>query len=116
MSEYITLPNTFNIKNILNLIDELNNISINQNTRICSFDITNMYTNIPLNILTNIIRNTLSKGEIPQVIIYEIDRITRLVLEQNYFQHNKIFYKQKEGLAMGAPSSSILSEIFLQFM
>jgi hypothetical protein len=95
MSEYITLPNTFNIKNILNLIDELNNININQNTRICSFDITNMYTNIPLNILKNIIRNTLSKGEIPQVIIYEIDRITRLVLEQNYFQHNKIFYKQK---------------------
>jgi hypothetical protein len=74
-----------------------------------------MYTNIPLNILTNIIRNTLSKEEFPQVIIYEIDRITRLVLEQNYFQHNKIFYKQK-GLAMGAPSSSILSEIFLQFM
>jgi hypothetical protein len=58
----------------------------------------------------------LSKEEILQVIIYEVDRITRLVLEQNYFQHDKIFYKQKESLAMGAPSSSILSEIFLQFM
>jgi hypothetical protein len=74
-----------------------------------------MYTNIPSNTLTNIIRNTLSKEEIQQVIIYEIDRITRLVFEQNYFKHNKIFYKQK-GLAMGAPSSSILSEIFLEFM
>jgi hypothetical protein len=79
MSEYITLPNMFNIKNTINLVGELNNISINQNTRIFSFDITNMYTNIPLNILTNIIRNTLLKEEIPQVIIYEIDRMTRLV-------------------------------------
>jgi hypothetical protein len=61
-----------------------------------------MYTNIPLHILTNIIRNTLSKEEIPQVIIYEIDRITRLVLEQNYFQHNKIFYKQKRS-SHGSP-------------
>jgi hypothetical protein len=75
-----------------------------------------MYTNIPSNTLTNIIRNTLSKEEIQQVINYEIDRITRLVFEQNYFQNNNIFYKQKEGLAMGAPSSSTLSEIFLQFM
>jgi hypothetical protein len=74
---------------------------MNQNTRICSFDITNMYTNIPLNTLTNIIRNTLSKEEILQVIIYEIDRITILVFQQNYFQHNNIFYKQKQGLPWG---------------
>jgi peptide methionine sulfoxide reductase MsrA len=114
--EYITLPNTFNIQNTMNLIAELNNININHNTRIRSFDITNMYTNIPLNTLVNIIQCTLSKEDVPQAIIYEIDRITKLILEQNYFQHNNIFYKQKDGLTMGAPSSSILSEIFLQFM
>jgi hypothetical protein len=37
-------------------------------------------------------------------------------MAQNYFQHNNHFYKQKEGLATGAPSSSILSEIYLQFL
>jgi hypothetical protein len=56
----------------MDLINELNNWSINQNIRMCSFDITNMYTNTPLNTLTNIIRNTLSKEEVPQLIIFEI--------------------------------------------
>jgi hypothetical protein len=81
----------------MDLVNELNNININQNTRMCSFDITNIYNNIPLNAITSIIRSTLSKEEIPQSIIYEI---TKLVIEQNYFQHNKLFYKPKEGLAM----------------
>jgi hypothetical protein len=98
------------------IIKELNNININHKIRICSFDITNMYTNIPLNTLTTIIRNTLSKWGIPQPVINEIDRITKLITEQNYFHHNNLFYKQKEGLAMGAPSSSVLSELYLQFL
>jgi hypothetical protein len=67
----------------MNLINELNNLNINQNIRVCSFNITNMCINIPLNTLTNIIRNILSKEEIPQLIIYEIDRITKLIIEQN---------------------------------
>jgi hypothetical protein len=75
-----------------------------------------MYTNIPLKILTTIIRNTLSNGDTPQPIIKEIDRITKLAIEQNYFHHNNLFYKQKEGLAMDAPSSSVLSELYLQFL
>jgi hypothetical protein len=50
----------------MDLVNELNNISINNNIRICSFDITNMYTNIPINTLTTVIRNTLSKGDSPQ--------------------------------------------------
>jgi hypothetical protein len=58
--------------------------------------------------LTTIIQNTHSKRDIPQPIINELDRITKLRIEQNFFHHNNnLFYKQNEGLAMGAPSSSI---------
>jgi hypothetical protein len=82
----------------------------------CSFDITNMYTNIPLNSVINIIRDALAQDNHPHAVIREIDRINNTILEQNYFQHNNQFFKQKEGLAMGAPSSPIFSEIFLQFL
>jgi predicted cupin superfamily sugar epimerase len=37
-------------------------------------------------------------------------------MEQIYFQFNNKHYKQKEGLAMGAPTSAILSEIYLQYI
>jgi hypothetical protein len=36
------------------------------------------------------------------------------ITQQNYFQHNDITITQTDGRAMGAPSSSIISEIFLQ--
>jgi hypothetical protein len=67
---------------------------------------------IPLNTLPNIIRNKLSKGGILQTAIHAIDRIAILVLEQNYFQHNKGFYNQKEGLAMGAPRPPYYQKYF----
>jgi hypothetical protein len=35
--------------------------------------------------------------------------LIQIILHQNYFQHEKEIFQQKEGLAMGAPTSSILS-------
>jgi hypothetical protein len=60
-----------------------------------------MYTNIPLNSVVNIIRDTLTQDNHPQTVIHEIDMITNTVLEQNYFQHNTQFYKQKGGTSYG---------------
>jgi len=37
-------------------------------------------------------------------------------MNQNYSEFHNIFYIQKKGLAMGAPTFSILYEIYLQFM
>jgi hypothetical protein len=37
-----------------------------------------------------------------------------IILKQNYFYHGEKTITQTDGLAMGAPSSSILSEVFLQ--
>jgi hypothetical protein len=42
--------------------------------------------------------------------------LVKEVLEQNYFAHNNIIYQQTEGLAMGAPTSSIFSEAFIQHL
>jgi len=43
-------------------------------------------------------------------------KITQTIINQNYFQFQDTIYLQKEGLAMGAPTPSILSEIYLQHM
>lgn len=59
IKQYTELLNSYNINNTTHLISTLQNTSIDQNTRICLFDITNMYTNIPTNIITKIIHETL---------------------------------------------------------
>jgi hypothetical protein len=47
LKDAIPLPNTFNIPNSNKLIHSLKVITIQNNTKLCSFDTTNMYTNIP---------------------------------------------------------------------
>jgi hypothetical protein len=37
-------------------------------------------------------------------------------MEQNYIQFAQQYYKQIDGLAMGAPISAILAEIYIQHM
>jgi hypothetical protein len=103
----------YNIQNTIHLITELQSIEINEDMRICSFDIENMYTNIPKTEVVNIIKNVIenNSGTINQK---EIIDILKIILEQNYFEFNKQFYKQTEGLAMGAPTSAILAEIYIQ--
>jgi hypothetical protein len=50
------------------------------------------------------------------MVSLEIIYILKIILEQNYFQYDKQHYKQTEGLAMGAPTSAVLAEIFTQHM
>ena len=46
----------------------------------------------------------------------ELNQMCNTVLAQNYFQFNNSYYVQKTGLAMGAPTSSIFPEIYLQYL
>lgn len=40
---------------------------------------------------------------------------TNTIINHNYLQFNNIYYKQEDRLAMGAPTSAILVEIFVHF-
>jgi hypothetical protein len=97
-------------------MEELNSLTIHEDTKICSFDITNMYTNIPQQELKSIIHNELANNFTGKLNTTEIMHIVETIISQNYFQHNNTVYKQQDGLAMGAPTSAIFSEIFIQHL
>ena len=91
---------------------------INETTKLCSLDIVNMYTNIPTDEVRNIIKDLMNRNynRKNEEEKNEILNLLDIVLEQNYV-HTCIrdrHYIQNEGLAMGAPTSAILSEVFLQ--
>jgi hypothetical protein len=64
LHDYLQLPNTYNIQNSIQLMGDLKLITINKNTRLCSFDIVNMYTNIPKNDIITITKNILQNYDI----------------------------------------------------
>ena len=88
----------------------------NNNLKLASFDITNMYTNIPTDELPVIIQNHCTRNNINMTTQTEIIHLCDIILNQNYFHFNGSYYLQNTGLAMGAPTSSIFSEIYLQYL
>jgi hypothetical protein len=95
---------------------DLSDIPFAPSIKLASFDIANMYTNIPNGELINIIDEMCDKQNTGHTLKMEIIRIVRLIMAQNYFKFGGKTYLQKRGLAMGAPTSSILSEIYMQYM
>ena len=52
----IELPYMFNVTNAARLINDMNDINVDINSRLASFDITNIYANIPTGELRTIIK------------------------------------------------------------
>ena len=75
------------------------------------YDITNMYTNIPVVETIDIIINKLIEQNENKQHITKIKNSLQLILQQNYFEFNSKIYQQKEGLAMGSLLSLSLIHI-----
>ena len=97
----ICLPNTHTIKNSLELAIEVNNIQINENNRIITLDIKDLYVNWPTKNILCITEFWLNKGNQDRVTIHQTPYILETILKQNYFQHNNQFYQPNKGIAMG---------------
>ena len=101
------------IKNSVELSKTLKNVKVPNNGVLVSFDVTNMFPNIPNYDCLQIIANTLTIQNVNPVIKNEILSLFDLCINENYFQYDNKFYKQKDGLAMGSPLSPLLAEVFM---
>jgi hypothetical protein len=113
---YIPLPYTYNVKNTTHLINDLKEILYNQNLSLASLDIANMYTNIPTGELITIIDKACQNNYIENNLKHDIFKLAKTIIEQNCFQFGGRTYILSEGLAMGAPTSSIFSELYLHHL
>jgi hypothetical protein len=95
-------------------MQNLETLHIDNNTKLCSFDITYMYTNISINETTHIISDILENNRTPKNEKQELELLLNAIYEHNYMQINDQFYKHEAGLAMGAPTSPIIAETFIQ--
>jgi hypothetical protein len=71
-----------------------------------------MYTNIPIREFTDIIKNILDNKNTTEKN-KELKTLLNTIINQNYSQFNQ-YYKKEDGLEMGAPTSAVLVEIFIQ--
>ena len=113
LTQNIKLEDNSSIKNNIELVDKIISIHIPSGAKLASFDVTNMYTNIPIAETLQITENLLTQNQIEAKKVKEAIEILKTIMQQNYFQHDNKFYTQNDGLPMGSPLSGTLANIYL---
>ena len=80
-----------------------------------SFEVKNLFTNVPLNetidiILTKVYDENKKETNIPKSILKEL---LHLCTKHVHFKFNNEIYIQCDGVAMGSPLGSLLANIFM---
>ena len=96
----------------------IRNVPIEDDEITVSFDVTSLYTNIPIIDMLNIIKDYVNsddqfvtKTAIPQD---KFLGLVHLVLTTTWYTFNSQFYQQTDGVAMGVPADSTTAEIYMQ--
>jgi hypothetical protein len=108
------LPNTDNIEHTRELILKLRHTPVSPHYKLASLDMKNLYTNIPVQETRYILLGNLEQNGTDPTVTQELMNWYDTITNQNYFTHNGSTMIQQDGLAMGAPSSGLISELFLQ--
>ena len=106
------------IRDSVDLINKLKDKSIPPNFSICSFDLKDMYTNIPqgptLQILKDRLENDADLSKRTPMKVNDILALVKLDLDLAYFRWRGEYYKQLKGFGMGKSTSSPLSDIYME--
>lgn len=89
---------------------DLLEILLDKNLKLISSDIRNMYSNVLIRKLLEIMGLMCNQNGINKELKYATTKFCKILTKQNYFQ-----YIQEDGLAMGTPTSSVFLEIYLQY-
>ena len=106
--------NQYTLKNSAQLTQEIDKITIHDKMFMASFDIKDLYTNIPLKETVEITMSLLP-GQLLSLPQNLFRKLLELSIFNTMFAFNGKYYKQQDGLGMGLPLSPTLANIFLCF-
>lgn len=97
----LTSYNSFTVNNSTSFVKLIQSFPLNHNDILVSFDVTSLYTSVPVDKAITILKNKLqahSKFNINEQ--QDILKLTDLCTNSTYFKFRDKFYKQSEGLAI----------------
>jgi len=112
LKEYIALPYQYNTKKSITLAHELKQLKINTNHKLVTYDIKDLYVNIPTKETLEITQSLL-EAKNDNKSSQQILQLLNTILNQNYFMFDNKIFQPSLGIAMGSPLSNDIAEIFL---
>jgi hypothetical protein len=115
LNKHLTLNNHYNVKNSTNLATDLTKLKLNENHKVITYDIKDLYVNIPIEETLTVTKSMLLKKNDAQTTL-QIITLLDLILAQNYFSFQNKIYQPNKGVSMGSPISIVVAKIFLQHL
>ena len=105
------------ISNSFTFAKNMQNLDINPNVFMCSFDVSSLFTNVPLDKTIKICSDVLCDDSdlqpfIPKNVFVELMKNATSSVE---FSFNNTMYKQTDGVAMGLPLDPALANIVVGY-
>ena len=109
------VPNDYSCKDTFSVVSQIKNANIFKKFLV-SYDVTSLFTNIPLQETTDIAINLIFNHN-PNLNITrkELKKLFLFATSQTHFIFNSKFYNQIDGVAMGSPLAPVLANIFMGF-
>ena len=108
----INFTPAYTVKNRDELINSIQKVTFPQKYTLASFDIVNLYSNIPiaetLKIAKEIIRKDMDESDTESIM-----HLIEMCTSQNFCRFDDKFYQFSEGVPMGMSLSGLLADIFL---
>ena len=108
--------NEYSVKNSYSFVNDIEKITNADTLFMCSFDIENLYTNVPLQETINICTELMFSFNVSTVLGLSREyfkRLLELSVTNSIFLFNNALYKQIDGLGMGLSLSPTFANIFL---
>ena len=100
--------------NSVDLHERLNKIKITPNSRLVSFDVTSLFTKVPVDDLLDYLASVLDNYEL-SLPTGNITSLIFLCIKNCKFSFNGNYFEQVFGMSMGNPLSPLLSNIYMEF-
>lgn len=114
LRESLPQPDSF-VNNSFDLFINLSGKNLPGNMSLVSFDVTSLFTNVPINLAIEGIKNRWNHiQKNTKIPLDEFILAIEFVLSSTYFTFNDIIYKQTYGTPMGSPISPIIADIVMQ--
>ena len=99
-------------------MEKLSSVTINEHEVLISYDVSALFTSVPVDESITIIRDRLIHDDtLAERTTLNPDQIIELLsfcLKTTYFQFNDCLYRQVEGAAMASPVSPIVANLFME--
>ena len=106
--------NDFTFKNSYQFYDKISSLNLPSNSFMASFDISSLYTNVPVLETINIICYSVFNNDsiFHNFTKEDFCKLLHLAVDVTYFIFNETLYKQTDGLSMGNPIAPVMANIF----